>query len=217
MCFSAEVSFTASAVLIASGSYILKNCSSKSLLLIASIPILFGLQQLFEGILWLNLDRRLDEPFLFKSSANAYLMFAFLIWPVWIPLAFMVAEKNQRIKKIMLFALGCGTLLSLANLYYGLKQQVSIDIINHSLQYLAEVPSQMYIYPLIILLPCFLSTVKSVKSFAFLVTLGYLVAYYFYSHTFVSVWCFFSAIVSLAIYQVVREDNKENAKSSLSS
>lgn len=217
MCFSAEVSFTASAVLMASGTYILKNCSNKSLLWIASIPILFGLQQLFEGILWVSVDQRLNDSFLFTSSANAYLVFAFLIWPVWIPLAFMVAEKNQGIKKMIAFILGCGVLLSLANLYYGLKQSVSIGIVNHSLQYLAEVPNQIYIYPLIILIPCFISTLKSVKSFALLVTIGYVIAYYFYSQTFVSVWCFFSALVSLAIYQVVKEENKENEKSSLPS
>ncbi len=54
MCFSASVSFAASALLGGSGIVAIKKSESPRMLAFASLPIIFGVQQLTEGILWLT-------------------------------------------------------------------------------------------------------------------------------------------------------------------
>jgi hypothetical protein len=54
MCFSASVSFTAGTALIALGAVTLKKAGHGAELAYAAIPLLFGVQQLIEGLLWLS-------------------------------------------------------------------------------------------------------------------------------------------------------------------
>ena len=54
MCFSAGASFTASAVLAATGVTTLREVRSKRELPLALLPTIFSIQQFIEGLLWLN-------------------------------------------------------------------------------------------------------------------------------------------------------------------
>lgn len=205
MCFSAEASFTAAAVLGAMGATTLKNSSSRSQFFLAAIPILFAIQQLAEGMLWLQLTNQWENGASYHAK-KIFLIFAFLIWPIWIPLALACIEKVAWRRHLITLNLACGILLALLNLSYAMQQDISVQIINHSLQYIGKAPSQTILYPLIVLLPCFLSSVKNVWIFGVLIAFAYGVADYYYATTFVSVWCFFSAIVSLFIYKVIKND-----------
>ena len=52
MCFSATASFTAGTALIAVGGVSLRRSRGKAELPLALVPLLFGVQQLSEGLLW---------------------------------------------------------------------------------------------------------------------------------------------------------------------
>lgn len=208
MCFSAEASFSAAALLGGAAFFTLKNAPNRSFFFLAAIPFLFAMQQLSEGILWVNLKSNSPSD-ITSLAAHSFLFFAFLVWPVWIPLSLWLVEKNQKNKKVIFVILVGGTLLSLFNLYFGLQDKISVATVNRSLQYTGNVPPQTYFYPLIILLPCFLSTLRSIRPFAFLIAAAYAVAFYFYRESFVSVWCFFSALVSLFIFKVIKENQPE--------
>ena len=65
MCFSATASFTAGSVLSAVGIATIMKAERKSEVPFAMIPLLFGVQQFIEGVVWLTLR---DVP-----SANAYI------------------------------------------------------------------------------------------------------------------------------------------------
>ena len=45
-----------------------------------------------------------------------------------------------------------------------------------------------------------LSTYRMVKAFGYLALLSFALVYYFYANWFISVWCFFAALLSAAIY-----------------
>jgi len=206
MCFSTEASFSASAVLGAMGCVMIKNCSTRSQLLLASIPFLFAIQQLSEGLLWMQLGDQNQSPHTLLNAQRVFLSFAFLIWPIWIPLSLGIIEKVSWRKWLIFVDLACGIALSLVNLSFALQQEVSVKIINHSIQYFGHIPPQTLIYPAIVLVPCFISSLKNMWMFGVLVGAGYLVAQYFYETTFVSVWCFFAAIVSLFIYKILKDN-----------
>ncbi len=58
MCFSATASFTASFSLSVLGVATPTQTTSKKQLLLATFPLLFAIQQFFEGVVWLNLDNQ---------------------------------------------------------------------------------------------------------------------------------------------------------------
>lgn len=206
MCFSAEASFTAALVLGIAGGATLKSCKSPALIPLAAVPLLFAVQQFAEGGLWLYFGKHLDSPVVFTWTMRMFLIFAFLIWPVWIPLALGLAEKPGPRRSLIFVDLAFGILLSGLNLSYALKQNITVEIMNHSIQYKGEIPPQLYIYPLIVLAPCFISSLKNMPVFGLLSGIAFFIAQYYYFNTFVSVWCFFSAIVSLCIYKVINDN-----------
>ena len=54
MCFSATASFTAGIVLTVIGVATVKKTQRKTEIPFAMVPLLFGLQQFIEGLLWLS-------------------------------------------------------------------------------------------------------------------------------------------------------------------
>ena len=52
MCFSASVSFVAGTSLLAAGAVTVRKARHKDELPFAAIPLLFGVQQLVEGVIW---------------------------------------------------------------------------------------------------------------------------------------------------------------------
>ena len=208
MCFSAEVSFVAAAALLITGSAMIKNFVSRNYFCVTLIPLLFGLQQFSEGVLWTHLNSG-SPPNIFSYLAErAYLFFAFFIWPVWIPLSLATIEKINWRRNLLYFILACGVTLSLTNLYFAFHSAVNVNIIQHSLQYQGTLPPQTFLYPSTVVLPIFISSVRNVWIFGALISVAYALTAYLYEETFVSVWCFFAAIVSLILYKVLRDDQQ---------
>ena len=199
MCFSAEASFSAATFLSVVGVASLRRAANYKLLL-AAIPLLFAIQQLSEGVLWVYLGRNWPHDIFFSSAQHIFLIFAFLIWPIWIPLSLARAERTIWRRRVLFGITACGALLAMINAMYAMETSISVAIVGHSLQYEGRVPSQALIYPLIVLAPCFVSSLRYISLFGVLVAIGYAVASYFYTSAFVSVWCFFAALVSLLVY-----------------
>ena len=206
MCFSAEASFTTAALLSGMGIATLRVAVSRSQFFLAAIPILFAIQQFSEGIIWLGLNGDLVPNLMLFASEATFLVFAFLIWPVWIPLSIMLAEKNLFRKRVLMATLAGGVVLTYMNLMYGLSQpEVSVKVMNHSIQYVGNAPKQIFFYPFVTLLPCFISSIKNMPAFGIFIVVAYVVAEYFYSTNFVSVWCFFSALTSVSLYKILKD------------
>lgn len=204
MCFSAEASFSAALVLGVIGGATIKRHLSSPYFFLAAVPFLFAIQQFSEGLIWLHLTRHMGSEILFKYAQYTFLTFAFLIWPIWIPLSLAWIEHIRWRRQALWFLFCAGIILSLANLFYALQQEISVNIIHHSLHYQGRILKQMFVYPVIVLLPCFISSLNKMWIFGILVAAAYAAAAYFYLHTFVSVWCFFAAIVSLLIYGILK-------------
>jgi hypothetical protein len=206
MCFSAEASFTASAFLIGIGALTLKKTTSRSEIYLALIPFFFAIQQLAEGFIWLYLKHGIGSHVVFQIAQLGFLTFAFIIWPIWIPLAVLKLEKIQWRRFVLYVLFIAGVFLSLLNSVYGIIYLANVEIVNSSLQYSGRLPQQSYIYPLIVVLPCFFSSLKNAWLFGLLTLLSYLIADYLYAQTFISVWCFFAAVMSLSIYKIIKDN-----------
>src|SRR5689334_17520309 len=104
MCFSAGVSFGATAALAAIGVVSIAGARSRAHVGVAAMPLLFAMQQAIEGALWIHL-RSTPWGQSFTPIATAFLFFAVFLWPVYVPFAFRAIETRRERRRAML-ALG---------------------------------------------------------------------------------------------------------------
>jgi hypothetical protein len=217
MCFSASASFGAGIVLTVIGVASIKKTHHRSQLLFATIPLIFGVQQIAEGILWLSLPNP-DYVNTQKISTYIFLFFAQILWPLWVPIAILLLEKNATRKNIQMVLVGGGIVVGLYLAYCLISFNVEAKIIGYHIAYLQDYPSSLrkyvvILYALATIAPSFFSHIKKMWMLGISILISYIVTAIFYEHYILSVWCFFSSIISLSIYAIMVEiSNAEKHK-----
>ena len=140
MCFSAAASFTSSAIISSVGVAGEKRPIRPSQRVFASIPLVFGFQQLIEGILWVTL-RSGKYPQLQDVSAHVYLIVALMAWPVIVPVAMYLMEDVASKKRIISIFLVMGMIVSLYSAYCLLFYQVTPQIQGFHIVYITNFPN----------------------------------------------------------------------------
>ncbi len=204
MCFSAQASFVMGSVLIPLGLYTTVKAYSynKHYLLIALIPVIFGIQQLIEGMVWLKWHQH-DYLALYHDSLE-YTFIAFFLWPVYLPLSVYFAEPIAFRKKVIgliaLFGFLLGILLYLP-LLLGIET-IDVYVINKSVSYnIDNLGYYAYFYLILYLIstvfPLLYCSIKEIKFLGLLLMLSAILAATIYGYAFTSTWCFFAAGLSL--------------------
>jgi len=210
ICFSSAASFTAAAVLLPLGALAIRQTHRRrrpELLPLALMPVLFGLQQAIEGLVWLALGAGWTQAGL-RPLALAYLFFAFFLWPSWLPLVALTLSRGRlgSWRRNLLRALTlAGVLLGLV-LWLPLllePARLSIAVQGHSMVYSARLLFSgdagnlgRALYLLLVLLPLLLLPSPRLWLFSFGLLAAGLLAEGVAHHAFTSVWCFFSALLS---------------------
>ena len=208
MCFSAEASFAVGGALIPAGAYCLWSAAVKkpSYLGLAAVPLVFGIQQLGEGFVWLGLHA--EDPVQIRTASLFFLFFALAFWPFWFPFTATLMERERR-RKILFGAL---TVLASAwfwflflPLAFGPASMLTTDADHHSIAYhYSEVPliqagNKLVLRALYfgcVALPMVLGS-ENLGRIPGLVLGGSAVfAAIVYHYAFVSVWCFFAAVLA---------------------
>ncbi|GAC1441327.1 MAG: hypothetical protein NVSMB63_08820 [Sediminibacterium sp.] len=207
MCFSANASFGAGIVLAAAGVLTLKKTHHPNQWPFASIPLLFAAQQMMEGLVWLS--------FRYPSQASRqdvymhlFLLFAHVVWPVWIPLSMTMQEKKGWRKKVLYCILGLALLLSAGELYCMHTYPVEAFVTGHHIDYVVHFPKTFIsitnvVYAIVTLFPCFVSGTKKMWLFGCTLFASLIAAALFYETHLISVWCFFAALMSMVVYLVI--------------
>ncbi|MCX7114979.1 MAG: hypothetical protein NTW08_03585 [Gammaproteobacteria bacterium] len=203
MCFSATASFTAGSLLIATGAVSVTAAfkNNKNYLLFACMPVIFGIQQCIEGLVW----SRLVDPSV-HLYALIYLFFAFYFWPAYVPICAYSLEKNKGRKKIIKGFMIAGQLLGIimyAPILFG-AIPLTVSSVDHSILYqtyswgpLLWTYGVCYIF---ILTGSFLlSSLRKVNLFGVITFISVMISYWWYLYAFTSIWCFFCAILSFYI------------------
>lgn len=211
MCFSITASFIASVVLIPTGLYSIAWAANhnRRYLLFSAIPLFFGIQQFNEGLVWYGLHA--DNFYIIHHAALAFLFFAFLWWPVFVPLSLFLLEERPNRRRVMLLLSLAGLLLG-ADLYVPIVMNViplTATVTNKSINYITYQPelmvlSHIFSYVAIIVFSLWLSSIRAINIFGLLVLLSFIISQLWYLLVFISVWCFFAALLSLYIVYVVR-------------
>lgn len=59
--------------------------------MLAAVPLMFAAQQVTEGIVWLTIGDQSERPENLAAVA-VFLVFALVVWPLWVPLSLLKAE-----------------------------------------------------------------------------------------------------------------------------
>ncbi|MCX6788169.1 MAG: hypothetical protein NT108_03345 [Candidatus Kaiserbacteria bacterium] len=199
MCFSATASFVAGGALSAVGVSLLVKTKTKRELPLASIPLLFGIQQLIEGIVWLSFG----TPALNAAATYAYSLFSHVLWPILVPFAVLAIETDPARKNILRMTFLAGASVGLYFLHSILTDSLTAHIVHDSIAYRSP---HLYPFTMIVLYlvatcgSCLVSSHKFINFFGVVLGVSFAIAAWFFIETFFSVWCFFASILSVIIY-----------------
>ena len=203
MCFSASASFTAGVVLGGLGVAALSQVRKPEQIPFAGIPVIFGLQQVAEGYLWLSLGHPGYEAY--KGSATfIFLLFAEVVWPLWVPLSMWLLEKDPRRKRWLRVLLGLGAVLSAYMLYCLLFYEVNATVYQRNIHYDLYFPETLswpafVAYLLCTIVPSFVSSVWLMRIFATFSLVSFCITLILFAENLVSVWCFFATGLSILV------------------
>lgn len=205
MCFSATASITAGTVLTGIGVATIRRAETRHELPFAWIPLLFGLQQLTEGVVWLTLTH--DAPVLEQVMTALYSGFSHVFWPIYVPFAIGVLEPVRWRKRTILAFEAAGLTAGLYLLYALVTNPVVANVVGRHIVYdsphFYKIPV-MGLYLAATCVSCFFSSHRFVQLFGMLALLSFIIAYRVHASAMVSIWCFFAAMLSLLIYLHLR-------------
>ena len=205
MCFSATASFVAGTSLSALGVATLTNTRRKSEIPFAMIPLLFGIQQLIEGVIWLTFTR--DAPALKQVMTYVYAVFSHVLWPIYVPFAIGVLELVRWRKRTLAAFEVAGVAVGLYLLYFIVTRPVVAEVVSRHIVYASPhfyIPAVMVLYVAATCVSGFFSSHRFINLFGILALLAFVAAYAIAAHALVSVWCFFAAVLSVLMYLHLR-------------
>lgn len=207
MCFSAQASFGASLALLVIGVLaICKNKDTKTRLF-GWIPILFGIQQFCEGIVWIT---KTDPALSLYTQIASYgfLFFAYSVWPVFLPLSVYLMETEERKKRCLASFLGIGAVVSSGLLWIIMHNGIVVEVSCNHIAYFIGMPVifhywSLFWYFMATIVPFLIVSKKYMRNFGVLIMLSAAASLFVYSYYFTSVWCFFAALISLFVYFLI--------------
>lgn len=209
MCFSAQASFVAGAVLAPGGVLAIRTAlqTDRRYLGFACFPLFFAIQQISEGTIWLTVEDGMRPGLI--PPALVFLFFAYWVWPVWTPLSALSIEDDTRRRRSFagLAALGfvLGSVLFLPVLAH--SDSLSVSVFRHSIVYQGALmfqtemsqPVVRLIYAALVCVPLVASSDLKIRHFGYLVVASVAIGFTFASYAFTSIWCFFAALISIHI------------------
>jgi hypothetical protein len=212
MCFSAGASFGASAIIGTIGIVTLNKAKTTNEIPFATIPLLFAAQQAAEGALWIGLSSGNNESWK-HFPVYIFLIFAQLVWPVWIPFSILQLENDRTRRTIIKWILGVGCCVSVYLLCCMLVYEVNAEIRSGHILYTLSVPmafasitNVLYFVPTIV--PLFISSIKRIQILGLGVLASFIFNKIYFAEHLISVWCFFAGILSIVVFWIISTLNK---------
>ena len=200
MCFSASASFTAGGLLLVAGMAAQKLVRRSAERFYAAIPLLFAIQQLAEGVVWVTFGEA--SPRVNTWATQFYSFFSHVLWPVYVPIAAWLLEPDARRRRLLAAVCGAGLAIGVYLLYTMFAYPIVARPTGGHVEYDSPhfyVAVSMALYLLATTVSLLLSTHARVRLFGALALGSAVLAYAFLTRWFISVWCFFAAVLSLCV------------------
>lgn len=203
MCFSPEADFTAGVVVAGVGVETLRRVRAPRELIVAALPLLFGIHQLVEGFVWLGLRGQVSSG-LGNAAKETYIVYAHAVLPVIVPLGFMLLEPDRRRSRWMWPLVGLGLVLGVYLLWQITAYPVGAQEEARCIDYTTHTPNDVLIGALYVIATCgpaLLSSRRHLRWFGVVSLIGVIATALVRADELTSLWCLYVALISVLIFE----------------
>jgi uncharacterized protein DUF6629 len=207
VCFAPEADALVGGIVIVVGVDALRHAREPKQIPLAALPLLFGVHQVSEAFVWWGLQGHVGHA-VERIAVWTYLLFALGALPVLIPLAVGLVEPLRERRRIIaafgLLGLGVGGLLTIAMFRGPLRAMIEGRQIEYDASALTNGGQLTGLY---VVATCGALIASSYRDLAVLGVLNLVavpVLMWLTVGGFISLWCFWAAIVSILIDRHLR-------------
>jgi len=202
VCFSPDADAVVGGIVVVIGADALRHVREPKQILLASLPLLFGLHQIDEAFVWWRLQGRISES-VERVGTWVYVLFALAALPVLVPLAVWAVERSAaRRRLIAVFSvLGISVGISLGVSLFRGSVNAAIDG-RHIAYDVSALHQGRELTALYVVAACGALLACSYRDIAALGLLNLVavpVLMWLTVSGFISLWCFWAALVSVVI------------------
>lgn len=176
------------------------------------MPVLAGTQQIMEGHVWMGLNE--NAPSMVWWAAMWFILFSWLMWPLWIPMGIYVLEPpdSRRKKPLLAFALAgliFGLVLYVPHLIHPdwVKVHINRSSISYEdtmfLDYLIPRWLTYVIYLFLIATPSLMSTYLHMRLFGLTLIAIVMLVYLFLSYAYISFFCLLAGLGTVHLIYII--------------
>ncbi len=202
MCFSPEADIVGGLVIGAIGVDAVRHVHQRrDFLALAWLPLLLGAHQFIEALVWLWLQGHVPRG-IGEVALWAYLLIAFVVLPVFVPLAVIALEPTKRRKAMMAPFASIGAVVAVVLLAAMVRGPVSVKLAPYHLAYGIRLPDGLLIVALYVVAVCgplLVSGYRHVAIFGIVNLVAVIIIARLTISGFASVWCGWAALSSAAI------------------
>ena len=141
MCFSAQADLVGGAVLSVIGVDAVRHVRQRNgQLALAALPVLLAAHQLVEAFVWWGLQGEVNAD-VGRAATWIYLLFAFVVLPIYVPLAVLALEPVGRRRLVIAGFLGLGVVVSVVLLAALLSGPPTAELGHHHISYGIGLPA----------------------------------------------------------------------------
>ena len=207
VCFSPQADLVGGIVISAIGVDAVRSARKRhGVIALAALPLLLGVHQMIEAFVWLGLQGH--EPHeLERIALWAYLLIAFVVLPVFVPLAVLLNEPLARRRWAMAPLAAVGLAVAGDLFASMLDGPVNVELRPYHLAYAIDLSHGILVTALYVAAVCgtlLLSSRRRVVTFGIVNLVAIAIIAWLTFDGFASVWCGWAAISSGAIALHVR-------------
>jgi hypothetical protein len=202
VCFSPQADLAGGLVICAIGVDVARHVRGRrDLLLLAGIPMLLGVHQLIEALVWWWLQGHLPGG-LGRVALWAYLLIAFVVLPVFVPAAVTALEPTRRRKQLMVPFIVIGSVIAVVLLAAMVRGPVGVKLAPYHLSYSIRLPDGLLVIACYVVAVCgslLVSGYRDVAIFGLVNLVAVVIIAWLTVSGFASVWCGWAALSSAAV------------------
>jgi len=202
VCFSPQADLVGGLVICAIGIDAARHVRRRrDFLLVACIPLLLGVHQLVEALVWWWLRGDVPDG-IGRVALWAYLLIAFTVLPVFVPAAVIALEPTRRRRRLMVPFIVIGSVVAVVLLVAMIGGPVGVKLAPYHLSYSIRLSDGLLVIACYVVAVCgslLVSGYRNVAIFGIVNLLAVVIIARLTISGFASVWCGWAALSSAAV------------------
>ena len=202
MCFSPQADLVGGLVICAIGVDAARHVRRRrDFLLVACIPLLLGVHQLIEALVWWWLQGYVPDG-IGRVALWAYLLIAFVVLPVVVPAAVIALEPTRRRSQLMVPFIVIGSVIAVVLLAAMIGGPVGVKLAPYHLSYSIRLSDGLLVIACYVVAVCgslLVSGYRNVAIFGIVNLVAVVIIARLTVSGFASVWCGWAALSSAAV------------------